>query len=358
MYVSAATVGLCACDGATNRMVPMQQVAQRATLLIMRSSILSALRGEFQLRDGNLRSKYDVIIFPHVGGSAVSQVNGMPKTGNAPLPYKKTAEFPNLAYIDSSDDIRGGMGIEGLGELMKFVQEGGTLITEGSTATIFPEYGITAGITVEEPAQLFVRGSILRAKITDMKSPIAYGYESADLPVPALVNFDTRPGADLKAIEQRVQAISPAAQVSAHRDRVSPLLRSMREIQWLAFGLVLLLSAAATAAVVLAARGALDTHRFTIEVMHGIGATDEQVTQLFQRKIAIDALVGSLGGAAAGALVLLGRASGASFAGGLVDGATLGAIDFLILLLLPFALTALATWVARRAVLTALRETL
>ena len=63
------------------------------------------------------------------------------------------------------------MGIEGLGELMKFVQEGGTLITEGSTATIFPEYGITAGVTVEEPAQLFVRGSILRAKITRHEEP-------------------------------------------------------------------------------------------------------------------------------------------------------------------------------------------
>ena len=24
----------------------------------------------------------------------------MPKTGNAPLPYKKTAEFPNLAFVD------------------------------------------------------------------------------------------------------------------------------------------------------------------------------------------------------------------------------------------------------------------
>jgi hypothetical protein len=136
-----------------------------------------------KLREGNLRSKYDVLIFPHVGGSAVSQVNGMPKTGGAPLPYTKTADTPNLAFVDSSDDIRGGMGIEGLSELMKFVQEGGTLITEGSTATIFPEYGITTGITVEEPAQLFVRGSILRAKITDMKSPIAYGYDSADLPV-------------------------------------------------------------------------------------------------------------------------------------------------------------------------------
>jgi hypothetical protein len=136
-----------------------------------------------KLKEGNLRSKYDVLIFPHVGGSAVSQVNGMPKSGGSPLPYKKTAETPNLAYVDQSDDIRGGMGIEGLVELAKFVQQGGTLITEGSTAIIFPEYGITSGVTVEEPAQLFVRGSILRSKITDMKSPIAYGYGSADLPV-------------------------------------------------------------------------------------------------------------------------------------------------------------------------------
>ena len=60
----------------------------------------------------------------------------------------------------------------------------------------------------------------------------------------------------------------------------------------------------------LAARGALDTHRFTIEVMHGIGATDVQVTHLFQRKIAIDALVGSLAGAAAAAFVLLVLARG------------------------------------------------
>jgi hypothetical protein len=136
-----------------------------------------------KLREGNLRSKYDVIIFPHVGGSAVSQVNGMPLTGQSPLPYKKTAATPNLAYVDQSDDIRGGMGIEGLAELAKFVRDGGTLITEGSTATIFPEYGIATGVTVEEPSQLFVRGSILRSKISDMKSPIAYGYGSADLPV-------------------------------------------------------------------------------------------------------------------------------------------------------------------------------
>jgi hypothetical protein len=75
------------------------------------------------------------------------------------------------------------MGIEGLAELAKFVQEGGTLITEGSTAAFLADYGIATGVTVEHPAQLFARGSILRGQITDMKSPIAYGFDSKDLPV-------------------------------------------------------------------------------------------------------------------------------------------------------------------------------
>jgi cell division transport system permease protein len=182
--------------------------------------------------------------------------------------------------------------------------------------------------------------------------------DSADLPVPALVNFDARPGTDIGGIGKRVAAIAPAARISAHTDRVAPLLRSIHALQWLSFGLVLLLSAAAAAAVVLAARGALDTHRFTIEVMHGIGATDLQLTHIFQRKIALDALVGSVAGAAAGALVLVLLASGASFVGELTGGASLSPMDILVLLALPFALTVLATWVARIAVLAALRETL
>jgi hypothetical protein len=136
-----------------------------------------------KLKEGNLRAKYDVIVFPHVGGSAQSQVNGMPMTGSAPLPYRKTDKTPNLGALDSADDIRGGMGVEGLLELVKFVQAGGTLITEGSTATILPAFGITQGVTVESPSQLFVRGSILRGKWTDTKSPLAYGYEAADLPI-------------------------------------------------------------------------------------------------------------------------------------------------------------------------------
>jgi len=136
-----------------------------------------------KLREGNLRAKYDVIVFPHVGGTSASIINGIAKTGNVPVPYKKTAETPNLGGIDETDDIRGGMGMEGLMELAKFVQEGGALIVEGSTATLMAEYDLGAGVAVEHPANLFARGSILRGVIADAKSPLAYGYNTKDLPI-------------------------------------------------------------------------------------------------------------------------------------------------------------------------------
>ncbi len=106
-----------------------------------------------------------------------------PADGQPPPAVPEDAETPNLGVLDSSDDIRGGMGFEGLAELAKFVEQGGTLITEGSTATIFPDYGLTSDITVEQPAQLFVRGSVLRARIVDRSSPITYGYGGTELPV-------------------------------------------------------------------------------------------------------------------------------------------------------------------------------
>ncbi len=139
--------------------------------------------GDQKLRDGNLRSKYDVIVFPSIGGTSVAQVNGLPKTGPDAIPYKKTALTPNLGAEDSSDDIRGGMGIEGLAELVKFVEAGGTLITEGSTSTILPDYGITTQVTVEHPATLYAKGALLRGLISDKKSPIVYGYTGDQLPI-------------------------------------------------------------------------------------------------------------------------------------------------------------------------------
>ncbi|MFB3854652.1 MAG: M14 family zinc carboxypeptidase [Vicinamibacterales bacterium] len=138
--------------------------------------------GDTKLREPNLRQKFDVIIFPHVGGTAQSQVAGVAMTGE-PIPYKKTELTPNLGVQDSADDIRGGMGFEGLVNLMKFVEEGGLLITEGSTSLIFPGYNLLPGVTIEEPAGLFARGVVMKGIFADRRSPIAYGYDNDNLAV-------------------------------------------------------------------------------------------------------------------------------------------------------------------------------
>ena len=78
---------------------------------------------------------------------------------------------------------RGAVGPEGYKALYAFVQQGGTLITEGSTAAILPEMKLTPGVTAENPPTLFARGTILRGVIADRHSPLVYGYERGEVPV-------------------------------------------------------------------------------------------------------------------------------------------------------------------------------
>ena len=178
-----------------------------------------------------------------------------------------------------------------------------------------------------------------------------------ELPVPAIIHLDLQPGSNVAQIGSALGRAIPGARFIAEQATVQPLLGSLRALRWLAVALVLLMAAATSAAVVLAARGALDTHRSTIEVMHGIGATDEQVALLFQRKIALDALVGALvGGAiAALALIIIGG-GGLALASDLAGGPPLRISDFAVLALLPLAAVVLATLVARFAVLSALHK--
>jgi len=181
---------------------------------------------------------------------------------------------------------------------------------------------------------------------------------SADLPIPAIIDVDLAPGADPAAIGRSIERAVPGARFLAHRASLAPLLQALNGLTGLAFGLVLLIAMASAAAVVLAARGALDNHRATIEVMHGIGATDAQVARLFVRQIAIDALFGGIVGAAVAGGILALILGGSGFATTLSGAPPLGWDDALILALLPFACALFATLFARGALLKALRERL
>ena len=208
----------------------------------------------------------------------------------------------------------------------------------------------TLGVSTVEP----VPESEMRQTLEKWLGPSGLGDE---LPVPGLIHVELKPGTDVSRIGPLLERASPGARFIAEQATVQPLLGSLRALRWLAVALVLMMAAATSAAVVLAARGALDTHRPTIEIMHGIGATDEQVAVLFQRKIALDAMVGALVGGVVAALALLMIGGGTLALGQELAGAPpLGSVDFVLLALLPVAAVLLATLVARFAVLSALHK--
>ena len=74
-------------------------------------------------------------------------INGMPMWGN-PLPWKTTALTPNLGKIDSTDDMRPGLGYSGLLNLQKFTQDGGLFIGVMDTADLAVSAGFTPGVSI------------------------------------------------------------------------------------------------------------------------------------------------------------------------------------------------------------------
>jgi hypothetical protein len=133
--------------------------------------------------DPDLRSKYDVLIFAPVSGhtSAKQIVDGLPMYGN-PIPWEKTALTPNIGRIDSTADMRPGLGEAGVAHLRSFVEQGGLLITSEDTSRFAIDEGLAPGVSVAPEKGAQVVGSILGSMPVDMHSPVMSGY-TGTLPV-------------------------------------------------------------------------------------------------------------------------------------------------------------------------------
>ncbi|MDP9206665.1 MAG: hypothetical protein M3P12_14660, partial [Gemmatimonadota bacterium] len=134
-------------------------------------------------RPGRL-DKFDVVVFPHVSGSAGALVNGRPMVG-PPIPWKKSALTPNLDLWDQTDDIRPGMGLEGAAALRRFVERGGLLLTSGNSSILPITLGFNPTVTQLTTTRLNARGSVIRVQPATgaSASPILYGYESSSFPI-------------------------------------------------------------------------------------------------------------------------------------------------------------------------------
>ncbi len=151
------------------------------------------LRDE-DIRAGNLRSRIDVLLYGHVDLELAEQIEGLPKRWS-PMPFKKTATTPSFGTPAESDDITGGIGYEGLGQIQHFIEEGGLMVTLGSGSMLALEGGLvrfvrrssggvprsTAGggaasSAAAQGAATRTPGAHVRVTFDRPNHPIAYGY--------------------------------------------------------------------------------------------------------------------------------------------------------------------------------------
>lgn len=201
------------------------------------------------------------------------------------------------------------------------------------------------------------------AQVRDLLEPwLGTGIIDADVPVPALVDvrFGSVPTAEaLTSLQSALRSVAPNIRVDSHSSWMAPFFELMRALVWLSAVVLLLLLVATSAVVILAVRSTLNTHRETIEIMHMMGGTDLQAARLFQRRVALDALLGGVVGFIVAAVVIV--TVGDRFAAvepGLLSGAHFPYYGWAILALIPLAVMALAMLMARMTVISALKRIL
>lgn len=185
---------------------------------------------------------------------------------------------------------------------------------------------------------------------------------SGDLPIPALIDIELTPGqtpdqigAKVDRLRRQLGAVSPKVRIEPHAAFLAPLAGLLSALGWLAGGIVLLMTLATGAVVVLAARAAHDSHRGTIDVLHLMGATDVQIARLFQRRIGLDALFGGALGFTVALLVIVALGARLLATGSeLLSAIHLPWTSWVILAALPVGGVLLATLAARWTVLRSL----
>ena len=133
----------------------------------------------------NLKDKFDVILFPPGPSEVARMLRGMPrrtlpdgKDYGGAVPWKQSELTPSFGDgPDQTDDVRGGLGLEGAANLQRFIEAGGVFIPIAGSAALPISLGITEGVSITTTRQLQARGAVLNADVADRKSPIAYGYD-------------------------------------------------------------------------------------------------------------------------------------------------------------------------------------
>jgi hypothetical protein len=127
------------------------------------------------LKAGELRKKFDVILVPRMRGEASDFIYGI-DSKFGPMPFTKTAEYPSHGTPDATNDMTGGPGLDGMHQLQLFVDAGGVIITLDNSTKMVAETGIARELEPYQAQGLFHPGSFVTVKARKTNSPLLYGY--------------------------------------------------------------------------------------------------------------------------------------------------------------------------------------
>lgn len=194
-----------------------------------------------------------------------------------------------------------------------------------------------------------------RAAVAQLVQPwLGPGLPLEDLPLPVIIEVTLAPDAqiDTIALSARLTGFAQGAVVDDHGRWLSDVRTVATAIRLAALALVLLIVAAAVATVVFVTRAGLAIHRDVVSLLHMMGATDRYIAGQFQHHAL--ALAGR--GAVFGLLLALVTLLSLGWAADRLDTAilpslTLAPWHWIVLALVPLALTVLSMATARLTVL-------
>lgn len=187
--------------------------------------------------------------------------------------------------------------------------------------------------------------------------------DSADaIPIPALIDVqlnDVASEPEVARLQTLIDGEAPAARVDAQSSWLQPVYSALSALQYLAYALIALLALIAVTAVWLATRSALANNRDTVEIVHLLGGTDNQIARIFMRSVGMDALIGGGAGLVLGIIAVL--ILGSQFSAldsGMIGGGVLGFGDWLAIAAIPVVGVGVAVLTARITLGNALRQML
>jgi hypothetical protein len=133
-----------------------------------------------QVKQGNLRAKYDVILMAEQN---MSKQTVLAAPAAKPQPYKKSDKYKFLGMYGETDDMSGGIGQDGVDAFAAFLDAGGTIIAVGDAARLAIDFGWARSVDKAPVPGLTSQRPLVQGEIVRPEHPVFYGYSSTKLPV-------------------------------------------------------------------------------------------------------------------------------------------------------------------------------